>query len=176
MDEIKKGEIVIYKASSGLDLQVSIDGDTVWMSQVQISELFQTDRSSITKHIRNIFSSLELVESKTTLKQANVQKLHIGLDKPTTYYNLDVVISVGYRVDSKRATQFRIWATQRLKDYILKGYAVNGQRLDELKEKHNLHIKELQKTAKLFQNVIEAQKVEGYEKELLSIITDYGQC
>lgn len=174
MQEIKKGEIIIYKAPEGPELQVQMDGETVWLNQGQMVALFQRDQGTISRHIKNIFNEGELEEAKSTLKQANMQKMHIGLDKPTTYYNLDMVISVGYRVNSKRGTQFRIWATQRLRDYLLKGYAVNQHRLDQLKQEHNSQLKELQQTVKLFQNVIEANRTEGYEKELLNIIVDYA--
>lgn len=172
MEETKKGEIVIYKAPEGPELHVKMDGETVWLSQSQISELFQKDQGTISRHIKNIFKEGELAEAKSTLKQANMQKMHIGLDKPTTYYNLDLIISVGYRVNSKRGTQFRIWATQRLRDYLLKGYAVNELRL---KEQHDLKMKELERTAGLFQNVLESRRAEGYEHDLLKIIADYAR-
>jgi len=174
MEEIKKGEIIIYKDSQGPSLEVQMDGDTVWLSRAQMAKLFEKDIQTIGAHIRHVYKEKELEASKTSLKQANARKTSIGLGKPTIYYNLDVVISVGYRVKSVRGTQFRIWATNLLKEYLLKGYAVNEQRLKELKDKHNLQLKELQQTARLFQNVIEAQRVGGYEKELLSIITDYA--
>lgn len=171
MQEETKNQVEIYKAPEGPEVLVEFDGDTVWLSQAQMAELFQRDQGTISRHVKNIFQEGELNESKTTLKQANMQKMHIGLDKPTIYYNLDVTISVGYRVNSKRGTQFRIWATARLKDYLLKGYAVNEKRL---KEEHDLKMKELQNTTKLFQQVLENRKAEGYEKDLLKIITDYS--
>jgi prophage maintenance system killer protein len=172
-EETKKGEIVIYKDSQGPELQVKMDGDTVWMTQAQISELFQTDRTSITRHIRNILQTGELIASNSTLKQANVQKMHIGLDKPTIFYNLDMIISVGYKVNSKRATQFRIWATNRLKDYLLKGFAINEKRLKHLDDLQ-VKLKELESAHKLIQGALTSKRLEGYEKELLRIITDYA--
>ncbi len=171
MQEIKKGEIVIYKAEAGPELKVQMDGQTVWLNRGQMAALFDKNVDTIGLHIRNIYKEGELEESKTFHKQANTGFPRIGLDKPTIYYNLDVIISVGYRVKSKRGTQFRIWATQRLRDYIVKGFAVNEHRL---KEEHDLKMKELEKTAKLFQNVLESKRVEGYEKDLLKIITDYA--
>ena len=117
-EEIKRGEIVIYKSSEGPELQVQMDGETAWLSQAQMAELFQKDFRTISFHIRQIYKEKELEEKKTALKQANSNNIGIGLNKPTNYYNLDVVISVGYRVNSKRGTQFRIWATQRLRDYL----------------------------------------------------------
>ena len=156
MEEIKKkDEIIIYRASEGPELKVKMAGETVWLSQKQMAELFEKNVDTIGLHIRNIYREKELGEVETSLKQANAGKTSIGLDKPTTYYNLDLVISVGYRVNSKRGTQFRIWATQRLRDYLIKGYAVNQNRL---KEQHDLQMKELAQTTVLFQNVLESRR------------------
>jgi len=167
MAEAKKGEIIIYKADSGTDLQVQTDGETVWMTQAEIANLFQTDRSSITKHIRNIINSAELSE------KSNVQFLHIaGSDKPVKFYNLEFILSVGYRVNSKRATQFRVWATGRLKDYLVKGYAINEKRLKDL-DNLQAKLKELEGANRLIQAALESRRLEGYEKDLLNIITDY---
>ena len=101
------GEIVIYMTDDKeARLDVKLEDDTVWLTQKQVAELFKTERSVVTKHLNNIFKSNELV------KERNVQKMHIPFsDKPVSFYNLDVIISLGYRVNSKRATQFRIWAT-----------------------------------------------------------------
>jgi death-on-curing family protein len=172
MEQTKKGEIVIYKDQEGPEIQVKLENETVWLSQAEMADLFQKDRDTISEHIQNIFKEGELSQSSVTRKFRATAK--DGKSYEVNYYNLDVIISVGYRVKSKRGTQFRIWATQRLHDYIVKGYTVNESRLKELKDKHNLQLKELQQTAKLFQNVIEAQRADGYEKELLSIITDYA--
>jgi prophage maintenance system killer protein len=171
MEEIKKDEIIIYKDEQGPELSVQMDGDTVWLDRSQMATLFQKDERTIGAHIRHIYEENELEIEKTSLKQANTRKTSIGLNKPTFYYSLDVIISVGYRVHSKRGTQFRIWATNRLRDYLLKGYAVNEKRL---KEEHDLKMKELEQTTRLFQNVLESRRAEGYEKDLLKIITDYS--
>lgn len=173
-EETKKGEIIIYKAQEGPELQVQMDGETVWLTRAQMAELFGKDVNTMALHISNIYRENELELEKTTHKQANTSNPGIGSNKPTIYYNLDVIISVGYRVKSKRGTQFRIWATQRLRDHLLKGYTINQHRLDQLKQEHNSQLKELQQTVKLFQNVIEANRTEGYEKELLNIIVDYA--
>lgn len=168
-EETKKGEIIIYKAAEGPELEVRMENESVWMSQSQITALFQTDRTSVGRHIRNILKSAELEENSVCAKIA-----HTAADGKTyqvQYYNLDLIISIGYRVNSSRATQFRIWATQRLREYLLKGYTVNEKRL---KDEHNSQLKELQQTVKLFQNVIEARRTEGYEKEFLNIIVDYA--
>src|SRR5690554_1228684 len=118
-------EIIIYQAEDGqTKIQTRLEDETVWLTQEQMSELFQRERSVITKHIGNVFKEGELEE------KSNVQILHIsGSDRPVKYYNLDVIISVGYRVKSHRGTQFRIWATQRLKEYIIKGFTMNDDLL-----------------------------------------------
>ena len=131
-------KIVIYRTADGqTTVDVRMDGDTVWLSQAQMAELFQKDRTVIRRHINNIYKEHEL-ERKTTC--ANFA--HMGKDADQTYqtvlYNLDVIISVGYRVKSQRGTQFRIWANKVLKEYLVKGYAVNKalteQRYTELKQ------------------------------------------
>lgn len=168
-EETKKGEIVIYKSANGPELQIRMEGNSVWMTQAQIANLFQTDRTSIGRHMRNILKTAELREKSVCAIFAHTAS--DGKVYRVQYYNLDMIISVGYRVNSSRATQFRIWATQRLGDYLLKGYSINEKRL---KEEHNTQLKELQKTVKLFQNVIATQRTQGYEKDLLNIILDYA--
>ena len=173
VEETKKGEIVLYKDNQGPELQVEMDGETVWLNRAQMAALFGKNVDTIGLHIRNIYEEKELEEEKTSLKQANTGFPRIGLDKPTIYYNLDVIISVGYRVKSKRGTQFRIWATNRLRDYLVKGYAVNEKRLKDV-ENLQVKLKELESVHKVFQHALENKKLEGYEKELLRIITDYA--
>jgi hypothetical protein len=120
-------EIVLYQSDDLAErIEVRLDQETVWLSQDQLSSLFQRDQSVISRHIRNVYKEGEL-EKKSTM-----QKMHIpNSDKPVAYYNLDVIISVGYRVKSKQGTQFRIWATNVLRDYLLKGYALN-QRMNRI--------------------------------------------
>ena len=124
-------KIVIYKSKDNqiqLEVKLDLDKDTLWLSQAQIARLFKTDRSVITRHICNIFKSGELD------RKSNVHFLHIALsDKPVKFYNLDVVISTGYRVNSARATQFRIWATRVLKEHILSGYTFVKKKGSNLK-------------------------------------------
>ncbi len=122
--------VVIYQTDDNtLQLDVQIADETVWLTQQQMAELFQKDRTVITRHINNIFSEGELEE------KSNVHFWHFPLsDKPTKVYNLDVIISVGYRVKSQRGTQFRRWATKIIRDYTLKGYAVN-QRILAVEER-----------------------------------------
>ena len=121
-------QIVIYQTEDGLTkIEVNFDSETVWLTQAQISELFQRERSVITKHINNVFSERELDE------ESNVQILHIANSvKPVKLYNLDVIISVGYRVKSIRGTHFRRWATERLKEYMIKGFTMDDERLKQV--------------------------------------------
>lgn len=105
-------------------VEVYFEKETVWLSQEQLASLFERDQSVISRHIYNVFKEGELD------KKSNMQKMHIAFsDKPVIFYNLDVIISVGYRVKSQRGTQFRQWATQRLKDYLVSGFAINEKRL-----------------------------------------------
>jgi hypothetical protein len=124
--------IVIYETADGVQLDVKLERETLWLTQKQMAELFQTERSVITKHLRNILKSAELIQDSVcaifALAAAD------GKIYPTTQYNLDAVISVGYRVNSKRGTQFRIWATSVLREHLQKGYSVNERRLRELNQ------------------------------------------
>ena len=117
-------DITIYQAENGT-VEVRLEQDTVWLRQEQMSELFGRERSVITKHLRNVFAEGELEE------ESNVQNLHIaGSDKPVRFYDLDVIISVGYRVKSQQGTRFRQWATRILREHLTRGYTLNRQRLE----------------------------------------------
>jgi len=120
-------DIKIYEGEKGnVRVEVRLENESVWLTQKEIVQLFETDQSVISRHINNIFKSGELD------KKSNMQKMHIAnSDKDVSFFNLDVVLSVGYRVNSKKATAFRIWANKILKDYLVKGYAVNQKRLKE---------------------------------------------
>lgn len=120
------GEVLVYEAPDGAArVDVRLERDTVWLRQEQMSQLFERERSVITKHVRNVFAEGELDE------KSNVQNLHIaGSDKPVRFYNLDVIISVGYRVKSVAGTRFRQWATTTLRDHLTRGYTVNRQRFE----------------------------------------------
>jgi death-on-curing family protein len=167
-----KGEIVIYKEGGAPEIEVNVVDETVWLTQAQMAELFGRDRNTIGDHIQNVFKTAELSQNRTTRKFRVVQSEgKRSIERDLEHYNLDMIISVGYRVNSKRGTQFRIWATQRLKDYILKGFVVNEKRL---KQNEEVKLKELQQAIGLMQQALEAKKFEGYEKQLLSIITDYA--
>lgn len=118
-------EIIIYELADGAHVTVRLEGESLWLSQEQIADLFKRERSVITKHLRNIFKEGELLE------ESNVQNLHIAnSDKPVKFYNLDVIISVGYRVNSKRGTQFRQWATGVLRHHLLQGWTLDRARFE----------------------------------------------
>lgn len=138
---MSESDIAIYKASDGsTEIQVKLEGDTVWLNQYQLSTLFEADRTSINRHIANIFRSEELDEDSTCAEIAQVQKEgNRQVSRNIKYYNLDLIISVGYRVNSKRGIEFRIWANKRLKDYLVKGYSIN----QEVLENKNKQLEEL---------------------------------
>jgi hypothetical protein len=154
------GEIVFYKASDrSTAIEVRLEQDTVWLSQAQMADLFQRNQSVIARHLRNVFRNKELDE------KSNMQKMHNTLPgRPLVLYSLDAIISVGYRVNSRRGTQFRIWATRALKDHLVKGYTANERRLRDLRQ-----------SLKLVQNVVERIDISGDEaRALLVIVTDYA--
>ena len=162
-------KIIIYKSKDNqirLEVRLDLDKDTLWLSQAQIARLFKTDRSVITRHIRNIFKLEELDE------KSNVHFLHIALsDKPVKFYSLDMVISVGYRVNSARATQFRVWATRVLKEHILSGYTLNQKRLLEQTDK----LKELEKAIAFIEEKSRKGLLKDQARELLGIINEYAK-
>ena len=123
----RRGEVLVYESPDGeARVDVRLERETVWLSQAQMAELFGRERSVVTRHVRNVFKEGELEE------QSNVRFLHVaGSDKPVGFYSLDVIISVGYRVKSRRGTQFRIWATRTLREHLLRGYTLNERRLAE---------------------------------------------
>ena len=125
-----ENEIILYQPDSSIKLEVKVENETVWLSQGQMAELFEKDQSVIARHISNVFKEGELE------KDSNMQILHNTLSKykPTQVYSLDVIISVGYRVKSKRGTQFRQWATKVLREYLLRGYSIN-QRLMQIENR-----------------------------------------
>ena len=128
-DEIKEfQEILLYKDSNGnVKVDVFIMNEDIWMSQAQLARLFDVDRSVITKHLRNIFNEGELLKDSVCAKIAHTAS--DGKKYNTQFYNLDAIISVGYRVNSKKATLFRVWATKILKEYMIKGFAMDDERL-----------------------------------------------
>ena len=126
---IMDSELILYTTEDGVTkVDVTFVDETVWLTQEQMADLFQKSKSTINEHIKNIYSDGELDESNTMRKFGNSE----FSTKPTNYYNLDVIISVGYRVRSQRGVQFRIWASAILKEYLRKGFAMDDQRLKEL--------------------------------------------
>ena len=129
--ETGNGQITIYQTDDGqVKLEVSLEQETVWLSQAQMVELFGRDQSVVSRHIRNALAEGEVVE------KSNMQKMHItNSDRPVVFYDLDVVISVGYRIKSERGVQFRRWATNVLRQHLVQGYTLNQQRLEAQQEK-----------------------------------------
>jgi hypothetical protein len=136
--ETTKGEVLVYQTDNGeFSVDVRLENETVWLTKEQMSELFGRERSVITKHLQNIFANGELSESSTCAKFAQVrQEGSRTVTREVDYYNLDAIISVGYRVNSKQGTRFRQWATKTLTDHLIKGYTVNERRLSE--KRHDL--------------------------------------
>ena len=162
-----RGKIVIYQTKDGkTSIDVKLENETVWLTQAQMADLFQKDRTVIGRHINNVYREGELERDITCAKFA-----HMGSDNDQQYetavYNLDVIISVGYRVKSQRGTQFRIWANKILKDYLIKGYAINQQ-------VKAAQLADLKSTVRLLSNVIEHKQLTLDEANgLLRVITDY---
>lgn len=164
------GNIVIYQAKDNqVTLEVKFEQDTVWLAQKQIAALFNVDRSVITKHLRNIFVSNELDQDSVCAKIAHTAA--DGKVYETAFYNLDAIISLGYRVNSKRATQFRIWATSILKNHLVDGYTLNERRLQEQTRK----LQALQKTIKLIGSMKDRKELDYKEAMgLIEVINDYN--
>ncbi|KTC99311.1 RhuM family protein [Legionella feeleii] len=165
-------EILLYQAEDGsFQIEVPIEEESVWLSQKQMSELFQKDIRTINEHIQNIYSENELVEISTIRKFRIVQQEgKRKVSREIEHYNLDVIISVGYRVKSLQGTQFRIWANKILKEYLLKGYALNQIKL----KKQNQQIKELEKTLILFQKALSTDLNHTESNGLLTVLTNYN--
>lgn len=168
--ESKLNSIEIYRSKDGtVQLNVKLENESVWLTQSQMAELFGVDRTSIVRHIRNIYKSEELDESSTCAKSAQVRmEGQRQIVREIPLYNLDVIISVGYRVNSKNATSFRRWATSVLKQYIIKGYAINQQiKLDRYKE--------LKDVVRLMSHAIGLQEEVSNEEYggLFNVISDY---
>ena len=162
--------IEIYCSQDGsIQLNVKLENDTVWLTQSQMAELFGVDRTSIVRHIRNIYKSEELDQNSTCAKNAQVRtEGHRSILREIPYYNLDMIISVGYRVNSKNATSFRRWATSVLKQYLIKGYAINQQiKLDRYNELKDV-VRLMSRTVGL-QEKVTSEEYSG----LFNVISDY---
>ena len=163
------GEVIIYAAGDGVHIDVRLEEETVWLSQAQMCTLFDKNKRTISEHIGNIFKEGELNKDSVVRKFRTTAA--DGKQYAVNQYNLDVVISVGYRVKSQQGTRFRIWANRILKDYLVRGYALNEQRLREQSQR----IAELRQTLTLFQNVPPEGLNLTEAKGLLRVITDYAQ-
>lgn len=163
--------IVLYQSEDGsTNLTVKLQDDSAWLTQVQIADLFQRDKSVISRHLRNVFVEGELDYDSVVAKNATTAT--DGKTYQVEYFNLDVIISIGYRVKSKRGTQFRIWANKVLKDHIVKGYTLNEQRLRQQQEQ----LVQIQQTLLLFQQTANDDELKlGEAKGLLALITDYAK-
>ncbi|MBW2675760.1 MAG: virulence protein RhuM/Fic/DOC family protein [Deltaproteobacteria bacterium] len=164
------GEIVIYQTEDGqASLEVNLTEDTVWLDAHQMAELFQRDRTVILRHVRNIYKTSELLQDSTCAKIAQVAK--DGKKRIMDFYNLDMIISVGYRVNSLRGTQFRVWANRILKEYLVTGYALNEKRLQSKIEKYEA----LKESIRLIKNIADRTLLSTSESEgLLKVIGDFS--
>lgn len=170
---MNSSDIKIYQVEDGkTEIQVKLHNETVWLNLMQISELFERDKSVISRHINNIYKENEIDRVATVANFATVQtEGNRKINRSVDYYNLDVIISIGYRIKSQRGTQFRIWANKILKDYLVKGYALNEKRLTL----QNKKLKELQETIKILGNVLNYKELSNNESTgLLKIISDYA--
>ncbi|MDP8211682.1 MAG: RhuM family protein [Candidatus Zapsychrus exili] len=172
-NELKEnlGEIAIFKLKGGnVKVEVNIENETVWITQSQMSDLFSTERSVVTKHIRNILRSRELIENSVCAifaRAASDKKIY-----KTKFYNLDMIISVGYRVNSKLGTKFRIWATNVLRQHMVKGYTINNNRL----KKESKLYEDLKKAVDLLGNVVSLENVSDDAKGLIEVISQYSKA
>ncbi len=157
-------DIVIYE-DGNVELKATVESESIWLNQKQIVELFGKDQSVISRHINNIFKDKEIEE------KSNMQKMHIAnSDKPVKFYSLDIVLAVGYRTNSAKSIKFRQWATKVLKDYIIKGYALNQKRLQEQK------LQELEDTLHLIRQSIDQRELsEDEAKGFVEIMSNYAK-
>ncbi|WP_249219833.1 virulence protein RhuM/Fic/DOC family protein [Chitinophaga sp. HK235] len=165
--------MLIYQTEDGqTSIEVKLEDDMIWLTQTQMTELFEQTKQNISLHIKNIYKEGELNKNATVKEYLTVQaEGKRQIEKITSYYSLDVVISTGYRVKSRRGTQFRIWANKILKDYLIKGYVLNEQRLKEQGDQ----LVTLKNTIRLMGNVLESKPLNTDEATgLLKVLTDYA--
>lgn len=162
-------QVLIYQAEDGsFQTEIHLESDTIWLNQKQMSELFNTSTDNIGLHIKNVYSDGELSEEATT-EDYSVVRLEgkRKVNRRVKHYNLDAIISVGYRVNSKQGTQFRIWANKVLKEYLFQGYALNESKLKQ----QTKQISQLKETLTLFQEAQRASLAHDEAKGLLSVLT-----
>jgi prophage maintenance system killer protein len=165
-ENLNKGEVVFYKNK----VEVRLDQETVWLTQKDLADLFKTERSVITKHIRNIFNTKELDRNSVCAKFAHTA--NDGKVYQTQYFNLDMIISVGYRVNSKQGTQFRIWASTVLKQHLIEGYTLNEKRLKLVQAKYQ----DLQKAVSLIENVASVEGISQEARGIAQVIAEYSRA
>jgi len=169
-EQFNKGEIIIYETSQKeVDLKVRFENETLWLDAHQMAKVFDVDRTGVVRHIKNIYKTGELSENSTCAKIAQVAK--DGKTRDMDIYNLDMIISVGYRVNSQKATKFRIWATSVLKKYLLQGYAVNQKRLVENQKK----FLELQEIINFLSEKAKKKNLAGQEIEIFDLLKNYSK-
>lgn len=161
-----KGQVILYKNR----FEVRLDHAMVWLTQAQIADLFGTKRPAITKHLSNIFKSKELSKNSVSSKMEHTAS--DGKTYKTQHYNLDAIISVGYRVNSSRATQFRIWATEVLRKHLVEGYTLNEKKLKRIQGKYE----ELQKAVSLIGNVVAVEDLSHEARGIAQVITEYSRA
>jgi len=172
-DTDSRGEIVIYSAPDGsIQTDVRLESDTLWLTQYQLEKLFETDRTSVVKHIRNILDTDELEETATCAKFTQVrQEGSRTVRREILHYNLDMILSVGYRVNSKRGTQFRIWANRILKEHLVNGYTINQKRLMEQQSR----LRELKESISLVERSLlsEVKNIEE-ARTIIKVLADFA--
>lgn len=167
--ETKKGEVIIYKSKDGPQLEVRLDGESVWLSLDQIALLFGRDKSVISRHIKNVFDEEELKRNSVVANFATTAS--DGKVYQVDYYNLDVIISVGYRVKSQNGVKFRIWATKTLKDHLIKGYTLDEKRLLQTQSQ----LRELQNAITFLEEKAKHELLAGQEQEVLNLLANYSK-
>lgn len=171
-----KNKIILYTDKRGnVELRADVEKETIWATLDQIAGLFGRDKSVISRHLNNVFNEAELDRKATVAKNATVQREgDREVIREIEYYNLDAILSVGYRVNSKQATQFRIWATKTLREYLVKGFVVNTRRLEQIP---NRMIKDLDEKIKFIQRILKKRELNQPEVDsLLSVIGDYAHA
>jgi prophage maintenance system killer protein len=171
-----KGEIIFYVSGPGENrVEVQLRDGTIWLTINQISVLFDRDKSVISRHLSNIYREGELEKMSTVAKNATVQiEGEREVSREVEFYNLDVIISIGYRVNSIRGTQFRIWANQVLKEYLVKGFAIDKNQFQQRFQEQSERLEELKRTVRLLGNVAQSKTLNSDEATgLLRVVTDY---
>lgn len=168
-----KDQIIIYQTTDGTtSIEVKLENDTIWLTQAHMQELFSQTKQNISLHINNIFKENELTKSATVKESLTVQKEGTRtVKRKLEFYSLDVIISVGYRVKSQRGTQFRIWANQVLKEYLIKGYSINKEQI----KRQQQQLTDLKNTVNLLSNILQNKSLNTDEATgLLRVVTDYA--